>query len=176
MGEAHNLYATISSLEKRAFSVKGGIQHILKLMSSSESEDSSNDVDNLWYFFSCEPTVLQKLNDIVQETNTKIGDLDFWESSSSAWDSGEVVGIFAEPLAHLDPVVPDKGSDVMLNGNMPDDAGGPVETSVFETSKLKEVTDTALHFLYDIVQANVWMNESIRDINELKFASSAGIW
>merc|ERR1712007_39175 len=96
-------------------------QHILKIMSSSESGDSCTDVDNFWYFFCCEPTVLQKLNDIVHETSDEISDLDFWESSS--WDSGEVDGSFTEPTALLDPalglasqspVVPDEGSDAML--------------------------------------------------------------
>merc|ERR1712137_294537 len=182
MGEAHNLYATISSLEKRTSSVNAGLQHILKMMSSSEPEDSSNEVDNFWYFFSCEPTVLQKLNDIVQETNTEISHLDFWESSSSAWDSGEIDGIFTESLAHLDPAlglasqspaVPDEGSDAMLKENMLDVASDPVETIFVETSKFKEVAYTALHFLYDTVQASTWMNGTNGDIKDLSFVSSA---
>jgi len=119
--EVRDLHSTIDLLEKKASSVSGGLQHILKIISSSESRDSCIEVDNFWYFFCCEPTVPKKLNDIMQETSDEMSDIDFWERPS--WDFGEVDGSFTEQLAHLDPalglasqlpVVPDEGSDAML--------------------------------------------------------------
>jgi len=97
-------------------------------------------------------------------------------------ECGEVGGTFIEPNAQLDlalglalqsPVVPNGGSDAMLNKTMPDLAGDSVETSLVETSKPIDVTSTALHFLCDIVQANTRMNENYSDIR--RFAS-AGLW
>jgi len=180
--EAHDLQSTIASLEKRVSSVNGGLQHILKIM-SGESEDSSTEVDNFWYFFSCEPIVLQKLNDTVQETNDEMSDLDFWESSSSTWDSSEVGSIFTEPVAHLDPalglalqstVVPGRGSDAMHIETMPDIASDHLESILVETSKPNESNDTVFDFLFDMVQASEWMNGTNGNI--IGFASSAGLW
>merc|ERR1719240_2451008 len=124
VAQVRDLHSTIDSLEKKASSTSNGLQHILKIMSSSEG-DSCTEVDNFWYFFCCEPTVLRKLNDIVQDTSDElsdeISDLDFWECSS--WDSGEIDGLLTEQMAQLDPalglasqspVVSCEGSDAML--------------------------------------------------------------
>merc|ERR1712137_879311 len=193
--EAHNLHATVASLEKKASSVNCGLQHILKILSSSESEDSPTEVDNFWYFFSCEPTVLPKLNDILLDVNDEISDLDFFERSLSAWDYGEVDSIFPEPLAHLDPasglaskspVVSDQGSDARCKKNMPDVVSNPAETFPVKTCKknmpdvvsnptetilVKKckgngVTNAVLHFLHNIVQANASMNKTNGDNND----------
>jgi len=130
--EAHNLHATIGSLEQRALSLTCGFQHILKVMSSSESEDVSTKAeDNFWDFFSCKPTDLKKWNNIVQanigtdgwippklskhqtddsssavETNDDISELDFYASTMDApsvmFSDSENVDSTFESLAQVD--------------------------------------------------------------------------
>lgn len=125
--EAHHLRATIGSLDKRASSLSCGIQHVLKMISSGESEDLSTKVDdNFWDFFSCKPTDLQKWNDVVQantsmdgwipqlsegqtdgassavDTNDDISEVSFYESPVRGL-SRMFSGSDSSPLAQLDP-------------------------------------------------------------------------
>jgi len=130
--EAHNLHATIGSLEKCASSLTCGFQHVLKIMSSGESEDVSVKADdNFWEFFSCKPTDLQKWNSIVQantsmdgwipklsekqtdatssavETNDDISEFDFYSMKEGAArmfsDSENIDNSFVSPLALSEP-------------------------------------------------------------------------
>jgi len=148
--EAHHLRATIGSLEKRSSSLSCGIQHVLKMISSGESEDLSTKVgDNFWDFFSGKPTdqantsmdswiaKLSESTSIAVETNDDIS------STLAQLDTGDIFNLDTDfGLVLKLPSLPGEGSHAMLIKDGEEDtpilASSLVKTIDFGISKLHE--------------------------------------
>merc|ERR1712137_209109 len=114
----HYLQANIASLEKTASTLNGGLQHILKMMSNSESKGLPAE-DNFWDFFSCESMDHLEYNGNLEantwlkfqipnslevcstgiETDDDVSELDFYTSLNSDEDE---VGHISSVLPSLD--------------------------------------------------------------------------
>merc|ERR1712137_980178 len=137
----HYLQANIASLEKTASTLNGGLQHILKMMSNSESKGLPAE-DNFWDFFSCESMDHLEYNGNLEantwlkfqipnslevcstgiETDDDVSELDFYTSLDygdklgAVSTTGDEVGcVSTELLAHPDPVLSNASQSGLVN-------------------------------------------------------------